>query len=435
MFNKDLFNKKEVVAVALSGGMDSVCLAHLLFSSASELGITVKAINIEHGIRGQASVNDSAFVKDFCIKLGIELKSYSVSVPKYQEKTGFSEEQAARILRYECFDNALIDGFCDKIATAHHMDDSVETVLFNLFRGSALSGVCGISETAKDGKIVRPLLNCSRQQIEEYVKKHELPFVTDETNDCTTYSRNYIRKELLPLINEKFNGGSNAINRFSKLAFKDDLLLNSLASQLIHGNEVEFTDELHLPLFNRACLKVMQSLGITKDFESAHLEAIYSLKDLQTGKRIQLKQGVCAYKSKNRVVFEKEVENSNLTYPITIPCEIDTEHYIIKIEKAEKATFKNSDGVLYFDGDKLPYNAIIRTKRTGDSILTFGGQNKSLKKYFTDKKIDARISKHLPLIAVESEIYAVCSIDISKRLKVEKSTKNIIKLICKLKGD
>lgn len=432
MFDKSLFNKQEVIAVALSGGKDSVCLAHLLHANAKSLGITVKAINVEHGIRGESSLKDTAFVKDFCKSLGIELKCYAVNVPEFANKQGFSEEQAGRILRYQCFDNALIEGFCDKIATAHHLSDNAETVLFNLLRGSALAGVCGIKNVSDNGKIIRPLLNCLKSDIDNYIKQNDLPFVHDESNDQNKYTRNFIRNELFPLIESRFEGAERAINRFSSLARQDEELLNALSQKLIKGNSVEFTDDLNKPLFSRACLSVIKKLGVTKDFESAHLDAVYNLKNSQSGKSIDLKNGVKAYKSKNAVVFEKQETGEFLEeIPLKIPCEITTPYYEIKFEKIDDI----QPNCLCFDGDKLPYNAVIRTKRTGDRIKTFGGSSKSLKKFFTDKKIDARISKHAPVIAVDSEIYAVCPVDISYWLKVDKTTKKIIKLTCKRKGE
>ena len=431
MFNKALFNKKEVVAVALSGGMDLVCLAHLLHTHANSLGITVKAINVEHGIRGEASLKDSAFVVEFCKSLNIPLKSYAVDVPKFCKNNGCSEEQGARILRYECFDNALIEGFCDKIATAHHADDNAETVLFNLFRGSALSGLCGIPEISHNGKIIRPLLNCTKQQIQAYVSENGLNFVHDESNDLNKYTRNFLRNEVLPTVEQKFGGAICAINRFSNLAKADEKLLCEMADGLISGNSVKFTDQLHLPIFSRACLKVMQKMGITKDFESVHITAVYNLKDCQTGKSIDLKNGVKAYKSKDCVVFERAQEQEDFEVEIALPFEYQTPYYDIKIQKISKP----EKGCLCFDGDKLPSKSVLRLRRTGDKILTFGGVTKTLKKFFNDRKIDARISKNLPIIAMEDEIYAVCSVDISKRLKVDSTTKNIYKIICKRKGE
>lgn len=417
--------------MAVSGGADSVCLLHLLHTNANALEITVKAVNVEHGIRGESSLQDSRFVKDFCASLGIELKSYTVNAPGYAKEKGYSLEQSARILRYECFDNALIEGFCDKIATAHHLSDNVETVLFNLFRGSALAGVCGIDEISLNGKIVRPLLGCSRAQIDEYVKQNNLPFVHDESNDCNDYTRNFLRNEVLPLIESRFEGVQGRISSFSTLATRDERLLDSMAEKLIDGFSVEFVEELYLPLFTRACLKVMKRLGITKDFESVHLDAVYNLKNLQTGKSVDLKNGVKAYKSKNRAVFERAIIPTNWEYGFELDKLFESEKYCFSFEKTNRL----EPDFLCFDGDKLPYNAIIRTKRTGDTIVTFGGQKKSLKKFFNDKKIDARVSNFIPVIAVGSEVYAVLTVDISKKIAVDKSTVNIIKIICKGKGE
>lgn len=431
MFSKNLFNKKEVVAVAISGGADSVCLLHLLHTNAKALDITVKAINVEHGIRGESSLQDSQFVKDFCALINVELKSYTVNAPSFAKQKGYSLEQAARVLRYECFDNALIEGFCDKIATAHHLNDNVETVLFNLFRGSALAGVCGIDEISLNGKIVRPLLGCSRAKIEEYVKQNNLPFVHDESNDCNDYTRNFLRNEVIPLIESRFEGVQSRISSFSSLATRDERLLDSMAEKLIEGFSVEFVEELYLPLFTRACLKVMKKLGITKDFESAHLEAVYNLKEAQTGKSVDLKNGVKAYKSKNRAVFERATSPTEWQFGFEINKPFESEKYSFSFEKTNRL----EPDFLCFDGDKLPYNAIIRTKRTGDKIVTFGGQTKSLKKFFTDKKIDSRISKFIPVIAVGNDIYAVLTVDISQKIAVDNNSLNIIKINCKGKGE
>ncbi len=434
MLDEKLFNKKEVVAVAFSGGMDSTCLIHLLHNNADKLGITVKAINVEHGIRGESSLLDSEFVKNFCKKYDIELKTYSVCTPLFAKKHGYSEEQAARILRYECFDNALIEGFCDKIATAHHSNDNAETVLFNLFRGSSLSGVCGIPKIACDGKIIRPLLSATKEQIVKYVLQNDLEYVHDGTNDENKYTRNFLRNEIIPQIEERFPEMQASVSRFSSLASKDEALLSALSDKLIKGSAVIFSDELNFPLFSRACIKVMKKLGITKDFESAHIEAIYSLKDCQTGKSVHLKNGVKAFKSKDRVIFEKIEEKQDFEITLTLPFEFHTSKYDIIIEKVEN-TAEKEDNALYFDGDKLPKTCVLRTRRTGDEILSFGGTRKSLKKYFNDKKIDARISKNLPIIASGSEVYAVCSVDISLHLKIDEKTKDIYKLTCKRKGE
>ena len=149
-------NKGETIAVGLSGGKDSVCLLDILFNKKDELCINLIAINVEHGIRGENSVRDSEFCQSLCNSYGIILYRYTVDAPKLAKEKGYSIEQAARILRYDCFFDCINKGLCDKIAVAHHLSDQAETILFNILRGSSLTGAKGISAEAYGGKIARP---------------------------------------------------------------------------------------------------------------------------------------------------------------------------------------------------------------------------------------------------------------------------------------
>ena len=427
MLDESLLIKNQTIAVALSGGKDSVCLLHLLLSSKEKTGIFVKAVNVEHGIRGAQSLDDTEFCKKLCADLGVDLKCYTVNVPEYAGKNGVSEETAARILRYECFDNALIGGFCDKIATAHHMADSVETILFNLFRGSAVKGVCGISKTANDGKIIRPLLSVSRAEIDSYTEKNNLPFVTDESNFDDNYSRNFIRNNLLPLIKQNFPFAEQNMFRFSSILREENEFLDKLARGLINGNEViinaDNKDENDV-LFRRACLIVMKKSGFTADYEQSHLNALCELKNNQCGAAVCLKNGLKAIRTKTGVIFEKDTEESLPEIPFSLGTFIFGK-YTLRIEKAER----KNDGFLYFDLDKLPYSTVIRTKRDGDFITAFGGKTKKLKKYLNDKKIEARVSKTFPIIAKDNEVFAVCPVDIGEKIKTDDSTVNTVRII------
>lgn len=156
MLNENFIRKGETIAVALSGGKDSIALVSILFDNAEKLGITVKAINVEHGIRGETSLRDSLFVADFCKNRGIPLKSFSIDCKKFAADHGYGVEEGARIARYKFFLQAIEEGFCDKVATAHHLSDSVETLLFNLFRGASVAGVTGIGNSRNEGLIIRP---------------------------------------------------------------------------------------------------------------------------------------------------------------------------------------------------------------------------------------------------------------------------------------
>jgi tRNA(Ile)-lysidine synthase len=168
--------KDSKIALALSGGRDSMALAYALKAQ----GTPFFAINFDHGIRGEKSTKDSAFVKEWCKANGIQCVSISFDTPKYAKDNGLTIEQGARELRYFHFQKLLDEGKCDYVALAHHNDDQVETILMRIFRGTGIRGLKGMSEVS--GKYVRPLINYTREDIDEYVRANSIPYVEDETN-------------------------------------------------------------------------------------------------------------------------------------------------------------------------------------------------------------------------------------------------------------
>lgn len=473
MLNASLFKKGSTVAVALSGGKDSVCLLNLLIENAAALFITVKAVNVEHGIRGETSVRDTEFVKNLCAKKGVPLLCYAVNAPKRAEMLGESLEQAARALRYECFLKAISGGFCDFIATAHHQSDNAETVLLNLIRGTSLKGLCGISETALNGKIIRPLLSVSRADIDDYVRAQNLEYVTDETNFSTDYSRNYLRNEIIPQIVKKFPHFERAVSRMCETLKNDDDTLDFYAEKLIgyqsdgsvkistdllFGCGQTKTENREKSIFMRACLIALKNLGFVADYTSAHLNALYNLCFLQTGASADLKNGIKAYKEQYFIIFVANKQKSEAISPLSALSlkkgdllkaqKIGFNGYEIEFVQADRSEFESkkntaktppenapSRGELFFDFDKLPDETELRLRKTGDEILSFGGKNKNLKKYFTDKKIPARVSNELPLVAKGEKIYLVSKVDVSDLLKIDETTANIVKFMCYKKGE
>ena len=222
----------ETVAVAVSGGQDSMALLHYLYKNASALPFKLACINVEHGIRGESSRSDSAFVKSYCEKIGVPLLSYVVDAKKKAETDKISIETSARILRYECFYDAIETKKCDKIATAHHRKDNYETILLNLFRGTGIKGLIGIKPD-DEHKIIRPFLSVTKAEIEDYIKENGVPFVTDETNLSADYTRNALRLNVLPKIEELFPDAENAVTRLAETVKKDEEYLSAQAEKLL----------------------------------------------------------------------------------------------------------------------------------------------------------------------------------------------------------
>ena len=204
-----MIEPNDTVLVALSGGADSVCLAHFFLKYREKLKIKLVCAHIEHGIRGEESLRDFEFVKKWCENAGVDFKYIHINAPEEAAFCKMGVEEYSRKKRYEFFETIQ----CDKIATAHNKSDNIETVLFRTARGTSLNGACGIP--AVRGKIIRPLIDLTSREIREYCEKNGIEYVTDSTNLSNDYSRNFIRNvvvENLKQINPEFeNAFSNLI--------------------------------------------------------------------------------------------------------------------------------------------------------------------------------------------------------------------------------
>lgn len=432
MINDNIFNKGETIAVALSGGKDSVALLYSLLSVKDKLGIIVKAVNIEHGIRGATSKRDSMFVADLCQKLSVPLKTYQLDCVKFSEENRYGIEEGARIARYDCFKSAIGEGFCDKVATAHHLSDSVETLLFNLFRGASLSGMTGIKSERNNGKIIRPFADTPKSEIEKYVADNGLPFVDDETNFESVYSRNYIRNEIMPVVSARFPEAEKSIGRFLKIAESENDFLEELAKKSLTRDGNAYVISIDNPdcIFARSVVLAMKSLGIAKDYVKLHVDAVLSLKNLVNGSKISLPRNVYAAREYDKIAIYKAVKSDgNFEKPFAlgyIDGAIGKLSFGEINEKEKNVNELKYGRSLVFDLNKLPKNAVIRYKRSGDYFKKFGGGRKKLNDYFTDKKIPLRLRDSIPLVCAGSEVYIICGIEISDLIKVDKGTEKVV---------
>lgn len=188
----ELLKKNDTVIVGLSGGADSICMTHIL----CRLGYQVIAAHCNFSLRGSESDRDQAFVEEYCQKNSIELHTTLFNTTAYASEHKLGIEEAARELRYRWFEELRRQTGAAAVCVAHHRDDSIETSLLNLARGTGITGICGIR--CRNGHVVRPLLAVSRTDIEEYINEQELSYVTDSTNLETHYNRNKIRNIIIP---------------------------------------------------------------------------------------------------------------------------------------------------------------------------------------------------------------------------------------------
>ena len=428
-----LYGKR--IGVAISGGVDSTALLHYLHAHSEKGGYTLCAVHCEHGIRGDESLRDQAFVEQFCRDLGVTLYVFSCDCPQRAQREKCSLETAARNFRRESFLGLIKEDKADYIATAHHLGDEAETVLLHLARGAGLSGARGIQPQSEF--YIRPFLAWSKEQILAYIGEHGLSYRTDESNFCLDATRNKIRLQVLPLLEEIIPSAKENIAKFAQKALEDDTFLYALSDKLItrQGNAylLSFHDEK--PLFYRATLSILKSLGLTQDYTTKHLESAYALQYLERGAKAHLPKNIRLEKTEKGILFTMQTEEptiipNNTEKPFALDG-FDGGRYAVKIETAVAQESANGWRVLRFDKDKLPNDAVFRFRKDGDEIEKFGGGTKSLKKFFNERKIPVRERSYLPLIAssITGEVYAVCGVEIADKIKTTEDTKSVLYIV------
>lgn len=424
--SKNLYGK--TVAVAVSGGADSMALLHFTANFCARFRIKTVALNIEHGIRGENSLRDSAFVKDYCKTHDLPLLEYKVDAPKKAKTDKIPLEQAARILRYECFFDAIKSGKCDAVFTAHHSSDNMESVLFNLFRGTGIKGLTGIQNYKN--VIYRPFIKVSKSEIAEYVKQNAIPYVDDETNFSDDYTRNFLRHNVIPKIKEIFPEAEKSVLRLSETLKEEDAFLETLAKDALISCDGGFYIPTDTPkaVMARAIIIALKNLGLTHDYEKTHVDDVCALCEKENGKTVSLPLDIKAAKEYDKITIYKNHPNEDETaaIPFTVGLHV-LNGRTINIAPCGKITDEELKKGLFADLDKIPDCAVIRFRKKGDRFTKFGGGTKSLSDYFTDKKIPLKDRDGILLVADKNDILIINGIAVSDKIRVDKNTQNIVK--------
>lgn len=424
---KTLYGK--TVAVAVSGGEDSMALLYYCVQNQGSYNVKTVALNVEHGIRGEASRKDSAFVKDYCLSHDIPLLEYKVDAPTKSKTDKISIEQAARALRYECFTDAINTGKCDAVFTAHHSLDNLESVLLNLFRGTGIKGLVGIKNYGD--KIYRPLLRVSKEEISAYARQNGVPFVNDETNFCIDYTRNFLRLNVIPKLKQIFPEAEKSVLRLSETVKAEDEFLDQTATAVLTFDSGAYGIKVDTPraIFARAVVIALKNLGLTYDYEKVHVDDVCALTKKTSGKSVDLPCGIKAIREYDRITIYKETPHKEkiAALPFKIG-ESSLNGNTINIVECGKISDEELKNGFYADLDKIPDGAVIRLRENYDKFAKFGGGTKSLSDYLTDKKIPKKDRDSLLLIAIDSDVLAIQGVAISDKIKVDEKTQNIIKI-------
>ncbi len=442
-----LINSGEKILIALSGGADSVALISILKALSKRLNIELFAAHLNHGIRGAEADRDERFCIELCGKMGLPIEARRVFVPAEAKKTGEGLEECARRLRYAFLNECAEKHGCQKIATAHHADDNIETVLLHLIRGSGLNGLIGIS--AKRENIIRPLLSLRKKELLLYLENEKLEYVFDSTNDDTKMTRNKIRHELLGAVYEINPRADAAFSNMSSLVDEDNRYLVSLAEAVDKRATLHELSTLPFPILSRFLqlryAEYVSSASVPKErppqLSYVHLNPLvefiktgkgnadFSLpgkitahvsargvelgdadKDLSEYYEIPLKWGEnnisqCGYKI--LITNDKNVadEWQNI-YKLSIPASVNF------------GTIPNKENTGLF----------VRAKRTGDKYV-YGGHTRNVRRRLIDLKIPAYERSRIPCIYDKDGIILVPYLRVADRVRPEKGKEQIY-IIC-----
>jgi len=412
----------DTVGAAVSGGADSMVLLDLLCNLRDDLNIIVEAYHFEHGIRDGESVEDMRFVERECARRGVVCLTGGDDVTRLAKEWDMSLETAARRARYAFLDKQR----ASVIATAHHAGDMAETVLMNLCRGSGLKGLCGIPE--RRGRYLRPLLIFTREEIESYAAENGIVYRHDATNDDTAYTRNYVRKEILPRLKYVNEQAVSHIAAAAKLLAEDEEALMKAAMDaggIEESGGCVFVDIAALMSRPAAVRKRMLRLALLRfggrltDISAVHIDDILALAEKnESGKRIELpgETEVSVEYGRLRLGRKKEKRYNNALIDFIGEGRYALENVVIVCEKGEAL---RRPGTECFDIGAL-HGAGFRFRREGDFIRPLGMSGKKrLSDYLSDRKVPLQERDGLVLLAKGAEVLWAVGVGISDTAKVK----------------
>ena len=429
-----MLQKEDSVIAGISGGADSVCLLFMLLKLQKELGFALMAVHVNHGIRGAEAERDEAYVKRLCRQWNVRLKVYRENVPAYAKEHGMTEEEAGRDIRRTCFCKVLKEWGGTKIALAHHENDNVETLLWNLCRGTGIRGLGGIAPV--NDVWIRPLLCVKRREIESYLKKRGISYCTDTTNADRRYMRNRIRMDVIPYLEDCVN--TESVSHMGKTMERMYELEQYILEEVGQYKEsctgwkngrriIRQTEYTKIPkaLRDNVLHEILcETAGRRKDIEEVHVQMLRDLFTKQVGKRIDLPYVVTAIRTYEGVRFEKNIPEASYAGD-------ENELFSIRVFDREpgNVTFPEKIYTKWFDYDIIKNTVKIRHRIAGDSIVInrYGGRKK-LKQYFTDQKVPQEDRDKIWIAADGDEVLWIVGYRQSQKYQITEKTTKILEI-------
>ncbi|OEG00310.1 tRNA lysidine(34) synthetase TilS [Vulcanibacillus modesticaldus] len=436
-------NNKPII-IGVSGGPDSMALLDVMSKILTNKLIVA---HLNHQFRGRDAEEDAEFVKNECEKRGIKVVVKSINVPLYMKRTGLGAQEAAREVRYQFYRDVAREWNARIIALGHHANDQAETIMMRIIRGTGIHGLAGIPYTRDfEGlKIVRPLLDVTREEIENYCKKNSISYRTDKSNFSTKYFRNEVRLNILPYL-EKYNYKiTSHLHQIAKVIQDEDRYLNKIAEEFLAENminergdtnslNISSLQKLDIALQRRVIYLILRYLNLNQELTYIHIDGIMRLiNQKHPSKSIDL-PGVRVYRDYDQIIFTpvKERGNKPYSYQLTVPGDVELDEVNKKIIAYVTKKPEEPSGVwAVFDYNQLKNKKlIIRSRNAGDRIEILGlGGSKKVKDIFIDEKISKEYRDLQPILECDGEILWIPGIRRSKHALISESTEDFLYVV------
>ncbi|MBE6798432.1 MAG: tRNA lysidine(34) synthetase TilS [Ruminococcaceae bacterium] len=425
----NMFEGSRSVTVALSGGADSVALLSVLLELRDEFGLEITAAHLNHSLRGAESDGDEEFVRELCKKLSVPLVTETVDVKSESERSGESIELAARRKRYE-FLERVSKGL---IATAHTATDNIETVLYNMARGTGLHGLCGIPPVR--GRIIRPMISVTRCEVEAYCTQKGLQYRTDSSNLSDIYARNKIRHNAVPILLEVNSAAVENTARLSEILRQDESFLAEEAEKAFRkcyrdgGLNIDEVQSLH-PSLQYRVVALLAEKELSLRLEHIHIEAVLSMSEKDTPRQ-SVKSG-CFAVLKNGVLRFEEPRVSADAFLVAVDSlpflcgnctlRLRSVENFKKMPNVNNLSIENA-----IDYDKICGRLYLRSRLPGDKIRLVGrGCTKTFKNLLNERGLGRAERDSLVVLSDDNGVLWLSGFGVDERAAVDRDTENVL---------
>ncbi|MBQ3311860.1 tRNA lysidine(34) synthetase TilS [bacterium] len=418
------------LAVAFSGGFDSMCLLHCLIQLRNQYKFNLYAFHLNHNWRKEESLNEANRCKEFCQENDVTF--YTETLSEFEKHT----ETRARELRYEFFKRAIEKFNITALFTAHTKSDISETVIYRIIKGTGIKGLCGISPNIN--KIYRPILDVSRCEIEQYCNENNLLPNNDSSNAKNDYSRNFIRNEILPKFKKINTNYEQAISSLANLAFESEEIVKEYISLLgVYDNFGKINSCVYKNLSNNLKKRIIYELFVKNDFEYTQQRVLNVLTFIKeninkkSGNRCSLTNNYWLFVNTEKIYVISRKEKIQDEIKILKEGIYDFGEFVFSIKKCDNMPIvfpKDSEYKAYINLTE-DINFVLRTRRNGDVIQPLGTKGTmKFKKYLINKNIPQHKKDDIVLLCKSNEVLWASGLGISEKIKVVNNCTHVIEL-------